>query len=47
MVPAFTFEIEHGVDHVLDHARAGDLALLGDVADEHDRSTCGFRVADD
>jgi hypothetical protein len=37
MVAAFALEIEHRVDHVLDHARAGDLAVLGDVADEHDR----------
>ena len=30
-------EIEHGVDHMLDHAGAGDLAFLGDVADQNDR----------
>ncbi|CUX24933.1 hypothetical protein AGR7C_Cc160327 [Agrobacterium deltaense Zutra 3/1] len=29
------FEIKHGIDHVLDHARTGDLAFLGDVADQH------------
>ena len=34
--PRFALEIEHGVDHVLDDARAGDLAVLGDVADQHD-----------
>ncbi len=28
------FEIEHGVDDVLEHARAGDRAFLGHVADE-------------
>ena len=44
---AFAFEIEHRVDHVLDDARAGDLAFLGDMADQHDRGTCGFRIADD
>ena len=33
-VAAVAFEVEHGVDHVLDHLRAGDLAVLGDVADE-------------
>ena len=33
-VAAVALEIEHGVDHVLDHLRAGDLAVLGDVADE-------------
>ena len=31
---AFALEREHRVDHVLDHARAGDLAVLGDVADQ-------------
>ena len=30
------FEVEHGVDDVLQHARAGDRALLGHVADEDD-----------
>ena len=34
---AVALEREHGVDHVLDHARAGDLAVLGDVADQDDR----------
>ena len=36
LVAALALEVEHGVDHVLDHARAGDLAVLGDVADEDD-----------
>ena len=35
LVAALALEIEHGVDHVLEHARAGDLAVLGDVADQH------------
>ena len=31
------FEVQHRVDDVLEHARAGDRAFLGDVADEeHD-----------
>ena len=34
MVAALALEIEHRVDHVLEHARAGDRAFLGDVADE-------------
>ena len=46
MVAAFALEIEHGVDHVLDDARAGDLALLGDVADQHDRRARRLGVAD-
>ena len=36
MLAGVALEIEHRVDHVLDHARAGDLPVLGDVADEHD-----------
>ena len=31
---AFTFEIQHGIDHVFEHARAGDAALFGDVTDQ-------------
>ena len=31
---ALALEVDHGVDHVLEHARARDLALLGDVADQ-------------
>ena len=34
-VAGVALEIEHRVDHVLDDARAGDLAVLGDVADQH------------
>ena len=30
------FEIEHRVDDVLEHARPGKRAVLGDVADQHD-----------
>ena len=33
---ALALEQEHAVDQVLEHARAGDRALLGDVADEDD-----------
>ena len=35
-VAAVALEIEHGVDHVLDHLGAGDLPVLGDVADQHE-----------
>ena len=34
-VAAVAVEREHGVDDVLEHARPGERALLGDVADEH------------
>ncbi|MNN10635.1 hypothetical protein D3C81_1235650 [compost metagenome] len=30
-------EIEHGIDHVLQHPRPSQRALLGDVADQEDR----------
>ena len=41
LVAALALEVEDGVDHVLDDARAGDLAVLGDVADEDDRRCRG------
>ena len=34
LMAALAFEIEHGIDHVLEHPRAGDHALLGDMADQ-------------
>jgi hypothetical protein len=34
LLRAFALERQHCVHHVLDHAGAGDLAVLGDVADE-------------
>ena len=37
LVAAVAFEIEHGVDHVLEHAGPGDGAFLGDVPDQHER----------
>ncbi len=46
MVAAFALEVEHRVNHVLDDARAGDLAILGDVADEDDRGARLLGVAD-
>ncbi len=46
LVRAFALERQHGVDHVLDHAGAGDLAVLGDVADEDDGRAGVLGVAD-
>ena len=37
LVAALALEIKHGIDHVFDHAGAGDLAVLGDMADQDDR----------
>jgi len=31
---ALAFEVQHRIDHVFEHARAGDAALLGHVADQ-------------
>ncbi len=46
MVAAFALEIEHAVDHVLDNARPGNLAVLGDMADQHDRGTRRLGIFD-
>ncbi len=35
-------EVQHGVDHVLEHARAGQGTLFGDVADQHDADAAGL-----
>jgi len=35
LVRPVALEIEHGVDHVFDNTRTGDLAVLCDVAHEH------------
>ena len=39
-------ELDHDVDEVLEHARAGDRAVLGDVADEEHRDATGLRGLD-
>jgi hypothetical protein len=46
VVAALALEIEHAVDHVLDHARAGDLPFLGHMADQHHRGARRLGVAD-
>ena len=46
LLRAFALERQHGVDHVLDHARAGDLAVLGDMADQDDRRPGALGEAD-
>ena len=46
-VAAVALEVEHGVDHVLDHLGAGDLPVLGDVADEHEGGALRLGVADE
>ena len=39
LVAAVAFEIQHRVHHVLQHARPGERAVLGDVADQHQRES--------
>jgi hypothetical protein len=41
-VVPIALEVEHSVDHVLEHARAGECAFLGDVPDKDDRGAGGF-----
>ncbi len=36
LMAAFALEIQHRVDHVLEHAGARDGAVLGDMADEQE-----------
>ena len=40
---ALAFQIENGVDNVLEHARTGNGALLVDVTHEEDRDVAAFR----
>ena len=35
-------KVEHGVNHVFEHARAGQRTFLGDVADQHDGGAAGL-----
>src|SRR6266550_2290904 len=42
-VVTLTFEVEHSVDDVLEHARPGDRALFVYVADEKDRDVAALR----
>ena len=39
-------EIQHRIDHVLEHARSGDLAFLGHVADQQHGGAAGLGKAD-
>ena len=41
-VVPLALEGEHGVDDVLEHARARERALLGDMADEDHRGRAGL-----
>ena len=46
LVAAIAFEMQHHVHHVLQHARPGDVALLGHMPDQHQRETLRLRGAD-
>ena len=43
---ALALERQHGVDDVLEHAGPGERAVLGDVADEHDRHAAPLGLDD-
>src|ERR1051326_1571160 len=45
LVVAVALELQHAVDQVLEHTRAGDGAVLGHVADEEDRDAGFLRHA--
>ena len=45
-VVALALERQHGVDDVLEQAGTGERAVLGDVADEHDRHAAPLGVDD-
>src|SRR5215472_11043903 len=46
LVAALTFEIEHGVDHVLEDAWPGDEPFLRDMADQDDDKAAALRDTD-
>ena len=46
LVATLALEVEHGVDHVLEHARAGDLTVLGDMADQQQGTAALLGEAD-
>ncbi len=44
---ALALEIEHRVDHVLHHARAGERAVLGHMPDQNEGEAFGLGEADE
>ncbi len=46
MMRAFALERQHRIDHVLDDARSGDLAVFGDMTDKDDGGTGALGEAD-
>ena len=46
-VVTVAFELQDRVDHVLQHPRAGEAAVFGDVADEHDGHVAFLRFDDE
>ena len=46
-VMTVALEGEHGVDDVLEHTRASETALLGDMTDEHHGEPAGLRRGDE
>ena len=44
-MPALALEIQHGIDHMLDHARPRDLPVLGDMPHKNHGNTAPFGKA--
>lgn len=44
---AIAFEVQHGIDHVFEHAWPGECAFFGDMPDEDDRDAGGFGEVDE
>ena len=43
---ALTLKAHHHIDHMFEHTRPGDIAILGDMADQHQRSAAFLGEAD-
>ena len=43
---SLALEVEHGIDHVLEHPRAGDQPLLGHMPDQHHDKAAPLRQPD-
>ena len=46
LVAALPLERQHGIDHMFQHARPGDAAILGHMADQHERTVALLGEAD-
>jgi hypothetical protein len=47
MMRAVALERGHGIHHMFDHARTGNLPVLGDMANENNTGTTGLGIANE